>query len=714
MTLDPNPGASPGDASSKRSRILVVDDDEGVRRAIIRALERDGLEVESASTGEAGLAAFDTRMPEAVLLDVQMPGATGFEICEAMRRRPGGAEVPIVIMTGDDDEESIRQAYDVGATDFLTKPIQPLILQHRVRYLRRAGRTLEALRQSEARLAGAQHLANMGSWQMDLVTREIFLSDAFVEILGLPAGATPSVAALAERLLRSDRERLGQAVEQCRETGEPVPVDCNIVQPGGEARALQCQLRMTVDAEGNPAVLEGIAIDVTEQRAAAQRVHRMAFYDELTGLANRKLFEERLAEELAEAERTNGAVALLAIDVDHFKRINDTLGLDAGDDLLRTVGDRLGRLARMPAALDATLADALAARLGSDEFTLMLPTMGNPQTLDAITRLISRTLGTPVTLGDHEISPAISIGIAVFPSDGTDVATLMRNADAALSHAKAQGRANHQFYAERLNSVGLKRLIIESKLRRAIEQDEFELYYQPKLDLQAQRIVGFEALLRWFDADLGSVPPSEAIPIAEETGLIGPLGDWVLQAAARQAVAWRNAGVCGVPIAVNLSPAQFRREDMAEHLLSVIACAGAEPAWIGIEITESSVLQNEGRAVRQLEAFRRHGIKVSLDDFGTGYSSLSHLRTLPVDAVKIDRSFVMELGTDDDAAALAATIVRMGEALGLRVIAEGVEEPRQRDLLKGWGCHEMQGYLFSPPLPADETEALWRELATDD
>lgn len=707
---DPPVGPAPG----KHPLVLVVDDDPGARRAIVRALRREGLAVAEAQGGEDALRQFQERPPHLVLCDVQMPDRSGFEVCEEIRRMPGGAEIPIVMMTGLHDDASIRRAYDVGATDFLTKPIQPPLLQHRLRYLLRASENVQALRRSEARLANAQRLARMGSWHLDIASGEFHITGSFTEFIGNDSEEPCSIQDLAASVVEEDREMLLDAVKKCLRTGESVSLDHRIKRPDGALRVLQCQIHMTFDDEGEPLLLEGTSQDVTERRHTEDQVQFLAYHDELTGLGNRKLFEQRLFLALHDARRGGTPAGVLVIALNQFRRINESLGHSAGDLLLRSTADRLNGCIRDLGAVGIAIEDASVARLAGDEFTVLLPRIGDPEVLDAVARALTESLTAPMQVQEHEVSLGISIGVAVFPNDGGDVATLLRNADAAMAHAKNEGRSTHQFYDESMNSVALKRLILESKLRRALEQNEFELYYQPKLDLETQRITGFEGLLRWKDPELGMVMPGDFIPIAEETGLIVPIGDWVLRAACRQSVAWRDAGICAVPIAVNVSSMQFQRDDLAEHIAQIILEEGARPRDIGVEITESAVLHDPEGSIAQLAELRDLGIEIALDDFGTGYSSLSHLRNLPVDVVKIDRSFVKDVGTSDDDAALTASIVQMGLALGLRIVAEGVEERVQKDLLASWGCHEMQGYLFSPPIPAEAMERLWTEIEADD
>jgi diguanylate cyclase (GGDEF)-like protein/PAS domain S-box-containing protein len=712
MAITYDTDARAGDEPHKRPLVLVIDDDPGARRAIGRAATREGLEVASAEDGEAGLLAFDQRLPQAILLDVQMPGLSGFQVCEEIRRRPGGAEVPIVMMTGHDDEDSIRRAYDVGATDFLTKPIQALILQHRLRYLLRASVSMAALVRSERQLGNALELARMGSWRLAIQDGEFSISRQLVDLLGQDPSLHFTVERFAEQVVEEDRPILHEGVRECMMHGRTVGLDHRIRRPDGVERVMHCQIRLTHDEEGEPEALEGIAQDVTERRQTEEQVQYLALHDELTGLGNRKLFEQRLFLAVHDARRRGTPLAVLVVDLDHFKRVNDSLGHSAGDRLIRGTADRLTDCLRETTSLGPSLERTTAARLGGDSFIILLPEIGDPAVLDSLARRISESLAAPFLLNDHEVSVGTSIGISVFPGDGSDVETLLRNADAAMSHAKGQGRSNHQFYNETMNSVVLARLIIESKLRRALDNNEFEVHYQPKLSLATGKIVGFEGLLRWFDAELGMVMPADFISIAEETGLIVPIGEWVLREACRQSNQWRDQGI-DVPIAVNFSPEQFRHDDIPATVRRVLGEEGTPASSIGVEITESVVLHDAERAVGQLEQLREMGLEIALDDFGTGYSSLSYLRTLPVDEVKIDRSFISEISNHEHGSELTASIIQMAQALGLRVIAEGVETEAQRDLLASWGCDQIQGYWYSKPIPADAAARLWRENASD-
>jgi diguanylate cyclase (GGDEF)-like protein/PAS domain S-box-containing protein len=695
-------------ASRKRPLVLVVDDDATMRVLVAETLEPDGIEVAEAHDGPAALAALHARTPDLVLLDVQMPGVDGFSVCEEIRALPAGADLPVVMMTGLEDVDSIRRAYEVGATDFVTKPLQWLILAHRVRYLLRASVNLAELRRGRERLANAQRLARMGSWRMDLPSLEMHASEELLALNGLPPNTPVSARRLLQCVHPDDRDALEKASAECGRGGAPLHADHRAVLPDGTERILHSQARLIVDSDGRPVAVEGTVQDITERKRAEEQIRYLAYHDSLTGLGNRRLFKERLAMAVATARRNEWRAGILFLDLDHFKRINDTLGHSVGDELLQGVADRLVASVRETDVVTRDMPSAIS-RLGGDEFTILLEGIHDAQDLAKVARRILESLQRPFHLSGHEVVISGSIGITAWPEDGDDVEALLRNADTAMYHAKEQGRNNYQFYAQSMNAVALKRLILEGKLRRALEHDEFEVQYQPKVSLATGAVTGLEALVRWRDPELGLVLPGEFIPIAEETGLIVPLSDWVARAVCLQLAAWRDRGRRLVPIAVNLSAHQFRTGKLEEKIGAMLRETGVAPELLELEITESTLMQDEPRVVAALEALRAQGMRISIDDFGTGYSSLAYLRRLPVDTLKVDRSFVQGIAANEGDAALTAAIVSMARALGLRTVAEGVETEAQRDLLRGFGCDEMQGWLVSKAVPAEEIEARLRD-----
>jgi diguanylate cyclase (GGDEF)-like protein/PAS domain S-box-containing protein len=695
--------------SAKRPLVVVVDDDPAMRVLVAESLEADGIEVVESGDGASALSALRARTPDLVLLDVEMPGVDGFEVCEGIRRLPGLADLPVVMMTGREDVESIRRAYEAGATDFLTKPIPWLILTHRVRYLLRASANLAELRRSRERLANAQRLARMGSFQVELPSAVLHVSDELRSILGLPREGELTTERVIERVHPDDREALREAGRRCARAAQPMHCDHRVVLPDGTEHILHTQARLVLDDDGRPVHIEGTVQDVTERKRAEEQIRYLAYHDSLTGLGNRRLFKERLAMAVAQARRNGWRAGVLFLDLDHFKRINDTLGHSVGDALLQGVADRLAASVREGDAVARDEMSSAISRLGGDEFTVLVSAVQDAQDFAKVARRILEALARPFHLSGHEMVISGSIGITAWPDDGDDVEVLLRNADTAMYHAKEQGRNNYQFYAASMNAVALRRLILEGKLRRALEQGEFEIHYQPKVSLATGRTSGLEALLRWRDPELGIVLPGDFIPIAEETGLIDPLGEWTLRAVCRQIAAFQDEGLDVPPVSVNLSAHQFRGGRLVEQVRAALRDARVEPQQLELEITESVLMQHQERVVAALETLRADGIAISIDDFGTGYSSLAYLRRLPVDALKVDRSFVRDIATEVADAELTGSIIAMARALRLRIVAEGVEDAAQRELLHAWGCDEIQGFLIAKALPAEEVAQRLRE-----
>jgi predicted signal transduction protein with EAL and GGDEF domain len=445
--------------------------------------------------------------------------------------------------------------------------------------------------------------------------------------------------------------------------------------------------------------------DTTDHVHAIDQIRYLANFDGLTGLTNRREFNTRLTETMQRARSSRNLVAVIILDVDRFKLINDSLGHSAGDEILQLVAERVNRQVRNSdrvGRVDGEDTEVEIARVGGDEFSLMLPRIVHPTDAGPVAQRILEALREPIEVDGQNLTLSASIGISIYPIDGKTTETLIANADRAMSHAKSQGGNSFQYYTESLNATSTRRLVLESKLRNAVEQNRLHLVYQPKVHLHSGRVIGMEALLRWIEPDLGFVPPDEFIPLAEEIGCISKIGRWVLLDACRQNKEWQDRGLGSVPVSVNVSSRQFSDTDLLEEVIGVLEETGLEPQWLELEITESAMLEDEVSTTQTLKLIRERGVRVSLDDFGTGFSSLSYLRRLSLDTLKIDRSFVMDLPDDDKAKGIFEAIIAMAHVLGLTVIAEGVETEEQRDFLRSIDCDEIQGYLVSKPVPPDE------------
>lgn len=445
--------------------------------------------------------------------------------------------------------------------------------------------------------------------------------------------------------------------------------------------------------------------ELLSQRTA--ELDHASYHDQQTGLPNRVLFEDRLAQALTLDSGGADSSALLLLDLDGFKTINELLGYQVGDRLLREVAERL---------CDCVGESVTVARFGGDEFALLVPRVASARDAIRVAHQVREGLRPSFKVKGHELYVRASIGISLSPGDGRDAETLLRHTGAALRRARQQGGNRNEFYAAGMNAEALTRLSLESDLRRALEREEFVIYYQPQYRLSAvggpMRISGVEALVRWRHPELGLIPPADFIPLAEETGLIVPLGEQVLRAACAQNVAWQEAGFSRLRVAVNLSARQFQHRSLSESVLRVLSEVGLDPRWLELELTESSLVIDAGRAIGTLGGLRELGVNIAVDDFGTGYSCLSYLNDLPVDTLKIDRSFVRDATTNARRAKLLKGIVTLAHDLRLRVKAEGVETKEQREMLCRFGCDEMQGYLFSRPVPASEFEAMLRREGT--
>jgi diguanylate cyclase (GGDEF)-like protein/PAS domain S-box-containing protein len=441
----------------------------------------------------------------------------------------------------------------------------------------------------------------------------------------------------------------------------------------------------------------GIFSDITERKVAEERVAHLAHYDALTDLPNRALLIDRLGQAIKAAERHGSKVAAIFVDLDRFKAINDSLGHDTGDELLQTVAKRLGAAMR---------AHDTVARMGGDEFVVVLPELQHSRDAVTVAHKLIEALAHPLNLQGHEITVTASMGISVYPDDAADVHDLLRNADAAMYEAKAAGRNAYRFYTSDMNRRALEVLSVESALRRALDRAEFALHYQPQIDLESRTLIGAEALIRWAHPEKGFVSPGTFIPIAEERGLITPIGEWVVGEATRQLARWASGPLAGLSVAVNLSSIQFHQSDFVESIARAIEANGVDPTRLELELTESIVMRDAESTILILKRLHEMGLLISIDDFGTGYSSLNYLRRFPIHKIKIDQSFVREMVEDPDTASIVNGIIGLAKSLKLKVIAEGVENDAQLGMLREQGCHEAQGFLFSKALPAAEFEAF--------
>jgi diguanylate cyclase (GGDEF)-like protein len=554
----------------ERPVVVLADDDPSIRLMVRHVLESEDFDIVEASDGLEAIKAVEKHHPALILLDAVMPGIDGFTTCQQIKEK-GHTDIPVMMITGLDDDASVERAYEVGAIDFITKPIKWAVLKHRVK-------------------------------------------------------------------------------------------------------------------------------SVVAKVIAERKVQLLAYRDTLTGLPNRLLFADRLEQAVIRSERSKTSMALMLVDIDDFKLVNDSFGHDAGDKLIKAVGDLISKSLRR--------ADTIA-RLGGDEFAVIIEGIEGPEDAISIADNLTTILEHNVRLDDQETYTSASIGIAVFPGDGKDARTLLKNADTAMFRAKENGRHCFQFYKPEMSVSAMERLDLENSLKSAFEKDQFIIHYQPVIDIHKNEVVGVEALLRWQHPEKGMIYPSDFISVVEECGLIVALGEWMIFSACKQIKVWQDAGLENQNVSINLAPRQFKEQDLVTVFTQAIAENGIEASSLSVEVTERTLIDNVGEVEATLKKLRAMGLKILLDDFGTGYASLAYLKDFPVDVVKIDRDFVTGIPDNVEDSTIVDAIAGLTRGLKLPLLAEGVENERQLDVLKGLGCQYAQGFYWSKALPGDEYEQFY-------
>jgi diguanylate cyclase (GGDEF)-like protein len=679
--------------------ILVADDDGTHRRVLRNILEKADFRVETAENGKIALEKFSELQPDVLLLDIEMPELDGFSVCESIRAEEDIRETPIFIITGRDNEQAVARAYSVGATDFLNKPISLPVLPHRIRYALRTSTSLNDLRGLIRAVPDLIFVVNADGDVQEGLSRGDATHTQQIQAL--------STASKVNFYPCENDDKARFCIKRALETGKTQVYEHML-------DALDIHLETRFVTRDSNTVL-AIVRDITDRKNSEARIFNLAYFDELTALPNRQLFGQSLERTIEKARRDEQEFAVLFVDLDRFKRINDTLGHSVGDELLKEVARRLENCTRATDSISRieALQDGgiQLARLGGDEFVIKLYGVESEDSVSAVASRIISVLTPPFNCEGHQFVVTPSIGIAMYPQDGVTAEELLMNADSAMYRAKFAGRNNYQFFSETMRTKSLHRIDLENEIRKALDNDQFELHFQPKADAETWSLVGAEALLRWQHPERGTIEPSEFIPVAEETGLIVPIGQWVLQQACLQAKAWTEFPFGDIAVSVNISSHQFQSDSLIDDVLGAALGAGIEPSLLELEITESVLLHDADNTLVALNTLKRAGIALSVDDFGTGYSSLSYLKRFPIDTLKIDRSFVKDLHTDQDDAAICAAILAMAQQLGLNVVAEGVETKEQLEFLRHHGCNQIQGFLCSKPLSANQFAVLLREIA---
>ncbi|MEY4427819.1 MAG: hypothetical protein RLZZ182_508, partial [Pseudomonadota bacterium] len=623
-------------------------------------------------------------------------------------------------LTGLDDEASITRAYEVGATDFFVKCNQWSLLAGRLRYLLRASRTRYELERSKAKLARAQDLARMGSfdWRRDGSHTVVFSLEG-LRVLGMGPHDAPSLRDIMRMMSREDQVGFLRLLRDVLSHGTVLCCDVEVTLGDGRVRMLHIEAEPEFNELASIIGYTGILQDVTDRRLAEDKIQQLANYDVLTGLPNRRQLFWRSERAIEHAKRLGHSMALIQVGLDRFKVINENLGHTAGDELLIEAARRIRACVRhSEQVLDGGFFESslhrghrtleAVGRLGADEFVVLLPEIHDPAEALEVARKVLEKLREPMIAAGQECFITASAGIACFPADGASVADLLRNADVAMDMAKSQGRNSTMVYDRQLASKGRVRLDLDTALHKAMERNELVLYYQPKIDVRTSQMVGAEALMRWM-RDGKLVPPGDFIPLAETTGLINDMSLWAIREAARQVRAWKQQHDLDITVAVNMPSRLFERADLVEVILQILQEEQVAPHLIELEITETGLMKDLQGVVPSLHKLNALGVEISIDDFGTGYSSLAYLTSLPISELKIDRSFVRDLGSTPQSSAVTSAIIALARALGLRVVAEGVEQVAQMEVLYNLGCQVCQGFLFARPMPPAEINEWLRD-----
>lgn len=685
------------------ARVLVVDDERINRELLAAMLTRANYIVSKADSGQAALNQVAQGQPfDVVLLDLVMPGMDGLATLARIRETHSASQLPIIMCTAATDSQQVVTSFAKGANDYITKPVDVPVALARIRTQVERRQTQQALLASEERYALASIGSNDGLWDFDAQTGNTFYSPRWKEMLGLQAvELSPTIESWHGRIHPDDRPR----VEQLWEEHAQQPVahfesEHRLLHAEGSYRWMLCRGAAVRDANGRALRVAGSLTDITQAKVS----------DPLTGLPNRLLFLDRLQHSIDRYKRSPDKLfAVLFLDLDHFKLINDTFGHEAGDQLLIGMSHRIVSAVRSTDRVTIKRAAADVARLGGDEFTVLLDSISCPEDAQKVAERILLALQEPLLVVGTQVYVNVSIGISVGNGDSRSAQDYLREADTAMYHAKSSGRNRCCMFDPTMQERAARRLSLEHDLRNAVLQEQFLLQFQPIVQLRTGETIGVEALVRWDHPQRGLVPPNEFIALSEETGLIVPLGEWVLRHSCEQMAQWSRQLRFGnlMTISINCSRHQLAKPDFVNVMRQVIEETHIDPRCVKLEVTETVLMENPAAVSRTLSQLRALGVKVALDDFGTGYSCLALLHRLPLDVLKIDRSFVMELTSGEHDLAIVRTILGLAHSLQLSVVAEGIETEEQRNVLDALGCEFGQGYLFSHPLNADEIESCF-------
>lgn len=668
---------------NEKSLVLVVDDSNLGRYMFRDFLEKEDYQVIEATNGIEALSLFEKYKPDIILMNFIMPGIDGVTTCAKLKELSSGERTPVIMVTSLEDEVSVNLAFEAGATDFINKPINWAILRQRINLLVHARHTEINLNQSQAFANSIIYNAIEGIIVIDCTGVMRYINPAAEYFFGYTYNEmfNKNINTLIPKLHYEDYKNID--IDINRET----------IAHGKNNSLLPVEFTLSKFYVGKKPFFTIVLRDITKRKKYEEIIKHQAFYDSLTDLPNRHLLKDRISMEISKAKYTGEKLAILFIDLDKFKFINDTLGHHVGDKLLKEVANRFK---------NCTNSCYTVARLGGDEFVILVPNITHEEDAVKISTKILEAIRTPLIIDNQELYLTISIGISIYPNHGEDSESLLINADVAMYRAKENGKNTFELYTPGLNTKAREQMELEANLRRAVKNKEFVVYYQPKVHGKTEKIIGMEALIRWNHPKSGLIPPLKFIPLAEETGLIVPIGELVLRTACAYTKKLQDMGLPPLPVAVNLSARQFELQDIAKMVFITLDETGLEPEYLELEITESIAMQHVEHTLDIIRRLREKGVKFSIDDFGTGYSSLSQLNSFSINKLKIDKSFVSNIDGQKNNSVIASTVLALGKSLNISVVAEGVETIEQANFFKENACDEMQGYYFGKPMPQDK------------
>ncbi len=681
-------------------RILLIDDDPGFRFIASATLRASDFVVDEASSGTQALEKIKQQLPDIVLLDAVMEGIDGFQTCKLLKANPAMTDVPIIMSTGLGDIDSINLAFDAGATDFIVKPINYPILINRMYFILRAGQTTAELRNSRLQLttftalSAAQRIARLGYWIWYTNSNQFNISAHLANLCGIDIEHFDNTLDGFIRLIHpQDRDFVKDIIVNAIHSLTLESTEYRLQVANSDDIFVRQVMEVITDK--NEPIITGTVQDISRQKETEMQIHQLAYYDNLTGLASRTYYHERIESYIKTATNRHQQFAFLFLDLDGFKEINDNFGHNIGDQFLQAIAQRIKQVVR---DID------FVARLGGDEFCMIIDNIANDNSVaDVATRTLYK-INQPLLLNSHQINPRVSIGIAVFPRDGRNESELIKAADTAMYSAKKAGKQCYVFYSHDMAEEAAQRRENEKMLRAAFEKQQLILHYQPQLSMQSGQIVGMEALVRWQHPEKGMVFPVDFITLTEDLGLMIELGNWALKTACEQIANWHRSGLPFIQVAVNLSPAHFQDPGLVETVRDLLETTGVPAQYLEVEVTESA-MQTKGH-IEVFTQLRALGVKIAIDDFGTGFSCLASLQQLPLDCLKIDKRFVDDILYNPNTSLLLETIIGLARALGYTLVAEGVETREQAIAIQKLGCYIIQGYFFSHPVPPEKIPAL--------